>query len=224
MVAGAGTLVSMAAMQWRCIWKTITTVEKDPSHGCSVEQERALLVCAWAAWRQDYHKYAHANVSAASPLLNCHIDAHPYHPQTTMGNAQSQNPSPHRIQKLQGKIAAKLPAGRAKDSGYRSGSASSSGTAVKGARANDRANATVVSTGSDQGSTSRPEAAPAAAERRSDAPAPITETVRRNHAIYGGTNRLLISLPFPLILLVPQGSVGDDCFFGYCPVSSDFVF
>ena len=42
-------------------------------------QRRALLICAWAAWRRDYHKYAHANVSAASPLLNCHIDAH--HPQ-----------------------------------------------------------------------------------------------------------------------------------------------
>lgn len=103
-----------------------------------------------------------------------------------MGNAQSQNPSSHRIQRLQGKIAAKLPAGRAKDSGYRSGSASSSGTAAKGVRANDQTNAAVLSKGSDQGSTTpRPEAAPAAAERHSDAPAPITETVRRNHAIYG---------------------------------------
>ena len=126
-----------------------------------------------------------------------------------MGNAQSQNPSAHRIQKLPRKIAAKLPAsvqGRAKDSGYRSGSASSSGTAVKGARAaND---ATVVSTGSDQGSRSRPEAVPAAAERRSDAPAPVTETVRRNHAIFGSANRFLISLPLsPLhLLLVHQGS------------------
>lgn len=44
---------------------------------CRVKQ--ALLICAWAAWRRDYHKYAHANVSAASPLLNRHIDAH--HPQ-----------------------------------------------------------------------------------------------------------------------------------------------
>jgi hypothetical protein len=141
-----------------------------------------------------------------------------------MGNAQSQNPSSHRIQKLQGKIAAKLPAGRAKDSGYRSGSASSSGTATKGARANDQTNTTAVSTGSDQGSASRPEAAPAAAEKHSDAPAPVTETVCRNHAIYGSTNRLLIPLPLPLILLVPQGLFRDDCFFGHRPVSSDFVF
>lgn len=120
-----------------------------------------------------------------------------------MGNAQSQNPTPHRIQKLQGKIAAKLPAGRPKDSGYQSGSASSSGTAVKGARANDRTNAAVVSTGRDQGSASRPEAAPAAAEKRSDAPAPITETVCRNHAIYGSTNRPLDIFPSPPYPLSP---------------------
>jgi len=148
-----------------------------------VSTKRALHIAHGAA--AEYHKYAHANVSAASLLLNlnCHIDT-PSSP--TMGNAQSQNSSPHRIQKLPGKIAAKLPGvtplGRAKDSGYRSGSASSSGTAVKGAQAKD---ATVVSTGSDKGSTSRPETAPAAAERHSDAPAPVTETVRRNHAIYG---------------------------------------
>jgi hypothetical protein len=116
-----------------------------------------------------------------------------------MGNAQSQNPSAHRIQKLPGKIAAKFPAvtplGRAKDSGYRSGSASSSGTAVKGGRANDQTNATVVSTGSDKGSSSRPEAVPAAAGKHGDAPAPVTETVRRKHAIYGRrTNRYLSSL------------------------------
>ena len=118
-----------------------------------------------------------------------------------MGNAQSQNPSSNRIHKLPGKIAAKLPAvtplGRAKDSGYRSGSASSSGTAVKGSRANDQPNTAAVGTGSDKG-TPRPEAAPAAAERHSDAPAPVTETVRRNHAIYGrNTNRYLCCLPTP---------------------------
>lgn len=144
-----------------------------------------------------------------------------------MGNAQSQNPPTHRIQKLPGKIAAKFPAvvplGRAKDSGYRSGSASSSGTAVKGARAND---STPVSTGSDQGSTSRPESrAPAAKERHSDAPAPVTETVRRKCAIYGSANRFLISFPSPLHLLsVPQSSFRDDRFFGSRPVSSDFIF
>ncbi len=100
-----------------------------------------------------------------------------------MGNSQSQNSSPRPISKLPRKIAAKLPAvpqlGRAKDSGYRSGSASSSGTAVK-------ANATVASTGSSQASASRPETAPAAAGKHSDAPAPVT--VRRNHAIYGSAN------------------------------------
>lgn len=95
---------------------------------------------------------------------------------------------------------------------------------MKGARENDQTNAAVVSTGSDQGSAPRPEAAPAAAERHSDAPAPITETVRRNHAIYGSTNRFLISLPLPIILLVPQGPFRDDCFFGHRPVSSDFIF
>ena len=119
-----------------------------------------------------------------------------------MGNAPSQNSSSHRIQKLPGKIAAKLPAvtplGRAKDSGYRSGSASSSGTAVKGGRAaNDQTQSSTV--GSDKESTSRPEATPAAAERHGDAPAPVTEPVRRNHAIYGrGTNRYL-----PLLLQPP---------------------
>ena len=157
-------------------------------------------------WARGHHKYAHASVSAASLLLNCHLDA--YHPQQSiMGNAHSQDPSHHRIQKLPRKIADKLPAlplGRAKDSGYRSGSASSSGTAVKGARANDQTNTIVVSTaGSDQGSAARPEAAPAAAEKRSDAPAPVTETVCRNHAIYGSANRLLISLPPPYIFSQP---------------------
>jgi hypothetical protein len=118
-----------------------------------------------------------------------------------MGNAQSQNPSSHRdrIQKLPGKIAAKLPAvtplGRAKDSGYRSGSASSSGTAVKGGRANDQTSSTVVGTGSDKG-PSRPEAVPAAAERRSDAPAPVTETVRRMMPFMGGgLTDIFASLP-----------------------------
>jgi hypothetical protein len=125
-----------------------------------------------------------------------------------MGNAQSQDPSHHRIQKLPRKIAGKLPAiplGRGKDSGYRSGSASSSGTAVKGARANDQTNTIVVGTaGSDQGSAARPEAAPAAAEKRSDAPAPVTETVCRNRAIYGSANRLLISSsPPPYIFSQP---------------------
>ena len=142
-----------------------------------------------------------------------------------MGNAQSQTPPTHRIQKLPGKIAAKFPAvaprGQAKDSGYRSGSASSSGTAIKGARAND---ATVVSTGSDQGSTSRPEAtAPAAGGRHNNAPAPVTETVRRECTIYGSANRVLISFPSPLHLLsVPQSSFRDGRFFGSRPVSSEF--
>lgn len=156
----------------------------DSSHGC----KRAVSTKEGATPARITINTYHANVSAASLLLNCHIHAH--HPQLTMGNAQSQNPSSHRerIQKLPGKIAAKLPAvnplGRAKDSGYRSGSASSSGTAVKGGRTNDQTSATGASTGSDKG-TPRPEAAPAAAERRSDAPAPVTESVRRNHAIYG---------------------------------------
>lgn len=141
----------------------------------------ALLNCAGP---RGHHKYTHANVSAASPLLNCHIDSqqHPTSSPTIMGNTHSQNgqnPSPHRIQKLQDKIAAKLPAGRVKDSGYRSGSASSSGTGAKGARAHDQTNSTVVSTGSGQGSASRPEATPATAEKHRDAPAQITETVRR---------------------------------------------
>lgn len=84
------------------------------------------------------------------------------------------------------------PLGRAKDSGYRSGSASSSGTAVKGGQANDQTDTTVVGTGADKGSSSRPEAAPAAAGKHGDAPAPVTESVRRKHAIYGRrTNRYL---------------------------------
>jgi hypothetical protein len=183
-----GTLVSMAVMLWRCLENGRKGPPVTRSHTGANGQccERGYSI---AHGPRGYHKYTHANVSAASPLLNCHIDAHhPTSSPTTMGNTHSQNPSPHRIQKLHDKIAAKLPAGRAKDSGYRSGSASSSGTAVKGARAHDQTNSTVVSTGSGQGSTPRPEATPAAAEKHRDAPAQITETVCRNDAIYGRTN------------------------------------
>lgn len=52
---------------------------------CSVEQDQIEGRYSFAHGRRaaslSYHKYAHANVSAASPLLNCHIDAHPHHPQ-----------------------------------------------------------------------------------------------------------------------------------------------
>ena len=101
-----------------------------------------------------------------------------------MGNNQSQTTSPNPNQKPQrrfGKLAG-IPALRlAKDdSGYRSGSASSSGTAVKGTRSSDQTGTAAVSAGSDQGSIPRPEAAPAAVEKRGDAPAPATETVCRN--------------------------------------------
>jgi len=99
-----------------------------------------------------------------------------------MGNAQSQNPLPNPIQKIPRKIAGKFQAvpslrDRPKDSGYQSGSASSSGTAQKGARPTDQTSATVASAGSERGSTPRPETAPATAERHSDAPAPPTEAV-----------------------------------------------
>lgn len=102
-----------------------------------------------------------------------------------MGNAQSQTQSQNPIQKLPRKIAAKFPAvpslrERPKDSGYRSGSASSSGTASKGARPNDQTSSTtVVSAGNEQGgSTPRPETAPADAGKPLNPPAPATETVR----------------------------------------------
>jgi hypothetical protein len=108
-----------------------------------------------------------------------------------MGNNQSQTTSPNPNQKPLhrkfGKLAGIPALGRAKDdSGYRSGSASSSGTAVK---ASDQTGTAVVSAGSDQGSIPRPEAAPAAVEKRGDTPAPATETVCRNYAIYRSSNR-----------------------------------
>ncbi len=92
-----------------------------------------------------------------------------------MGNNQSQGQSPNPIHKIPRKIANKFPVpslrDRQKDSGYRSGSASSSGTATKGARAKDQTSATVASAGSEQGSAPRPESAPDVTERARDAPA-----------------------------------------------------
>ncbi|KAH9039959.1 kinase-like domain-containing protein [Lactarius hengduanensis] len=88
-----------------------------------------------------------------------------------MGNNQSQ--SPNAINKIPRKIANKFPVSslrdRQKDSGYRSGSASSSGTATKGVRTNDQTSATVASV--EQGSTPRPESAPDVTEKARDAPA-----------------------------------------------------
>ena len=122
-----------------------------------------------------------------------------------MGNNQSQNSSPDPsgpsnklARKLGGKLAGVPGLGRAKDSGYRSGSASSSGTAVKGARPSDQTGAAVVSAGNDQDSIPRPEPAPAAVEKHGDAPAPAIEPVGRNNAIYRSTNRRMIS---PLLSL-----------------------
>jgi hypothetical protein len=98
-----------------------------------------------------------------------------------MGNNQSQAQSPNPIQKIPRKIASKFPVsslrGNAKDSGYRSGSASSSGTTAKGARATDQTNATVASAvtsaGSEPGSMTRAEPAPTTVR---DAPAPATRS------------------------------------------------
>ncbi len=88
-----------------------------------------------------------------------------------MGNNQSQtNP----IHKLPRKIANKLPGSslrdRQKDSGYGSGSASSSGTTKGGA--------TVASTNtaSEQGSTLRPETAPDVMDRVRVAPVLPTQS------------------------------------------------
>jgi hypothetical protein len=53
-------------------------LEKVPSHGCKRAASNRRGRYSFAHGRRD-HKYAHANVSAASPLLNRHIDAH--HPQ-----------------------------------------------------------------------------------------------------------------------------------------------
>jgi len=96
-----------------------------------------------------------------------------------MGNNQSQS-SPGSIQKLPGKIANKFPVplrSRQKDSGYHSGSASSSGTATtKGAPAKDQTSATVASAGSEQGVAPRSESAPDAMVRAVDAPAPVTRS------------------------------------------------
>jgi hypothetical protein len=97
-----------------------------------------------------------------------------------MGNNQSQSPSP--IQKLPRKIASKFPVpsalrDRQKDSGYHSGSASSSGTVTaKGARAKDQTGTTVASAGSEQGVTPRSESAPDAIVKAVDAPAPPTRS------------------------------------------------
>ena len=101
-----------------------------------------------------------------------------------MGNAQSQNPSSsNTIQKTR-KMAAKIPGvpglrDRSKDLSDLSGTATSSKTTLKGGRAKDQSNATVASAGSEQGSAPRPETAPAAVERQSEAPAaaPPSETV-----------------------------------------------
>ena len=123
-----------------------------------------------------------------------------------MGNNQSSPDPNNKLARKLGKLAAVPGLGRAKDSGYRSGSASSSGTAVKGARASDQtgAGAAVVSTGSDH-SIPRPEPAPIAVEKHSDAPAPVTETVRRNNAIYRSTKPMndipvALSSHLPLVL------------------------
>ena len=155
------------------------------SAACHVDHvdhnERALLPL-FVGSVGSCHKYVHTSLKRRkSPcFLTRYVDLY-----NTMGNTQSQNPSSSSIQRLPRKIAAKLPAvptrrDRPKDSGYRSGSASSSGTALKGARLTDQTSATVASTGSgggEQGSTPRPETAPATAERHSDAPAPPTEAV-----------------------------------------------
>ena len=107
--------------------------------------------------------YAHVSASTSQDLndFNLHFDA----PQN-MGNNQSQN------MRKSGKLPAPSLA-RTKNSSYRSGSASSSETALKAARANDQMTA---STGNVQASIS--EAAQA------------TVTVCRNDAIYRATNRV----------------------------------
>jgi hypothetical protein len=152
-----------------------------------------------------------------------------------MGNTQSQSPSPNPIQKIPRKI--KLPAvpslrERPKDSGYKSGSAASSaGTASKGARANDQTGATVASgAGSERGNTPRPETAPNAAEKHSDAPAAPTETVKvcSTSSIYRTPNRLLISRSAPRRGVstsppAPSSPSSDAKFSCYRPVSSEFV-
>ncbi|KAI0299340.1 kinase-like domain-containing protein [Multifurca ochricompacta] len=101
-----------------------------------------------------------------------------------MGNNQSQSQSPSPIQKIPRKIAGKFPVSslrdRPKDSGYRSGSASSSGTAAKGVRSNDQASTTVASTGSEQGGAPGPESAPNNVERPHDAPAPPTHSAENS--------------------------------------------
>lgn len=92
-----------------------------------------------------------------------------------MGNNLSQSQSPNPIHKLPRKIANKFTVpslrDRQKDSGYGSGSASSSGTTAKGARSSDQASATVASAGSEHGTTPRTGSAPDAIERARDAPA-----------------------------------------------------
>jgi len=102
-----------------------------------------------------------------------------------MGNNQSQSQSPNLIQQIPGKIKSKFPAsslrGRQKDSGYGSGSASSSVTATKGARASDQTSTTVASAGSEQGIAPRTESAPDAKERARDAPATPTRSAESSH-------------------------------------------
>jgi calcium/calmodulin-dependent protein kinase I len=96
-----------------------------------------------------------------------------------MGNTQSQNQSLNSIQKLPRKIVSKLPGqprDRQKDSGYHSGSASSTTTATKGARANDLTSSTVASAGSEQGVAPRSESAPDTMGKSLDAPAPATRS------------------------------------------------
>ncbi len=149
------------------------------------------------------HKYVHTSLSATS--LSTSQPATSTFTTLVMGNTQSQSPLPNPIQKIPRKI--KLPAvpslrERPKDSGYKSGSAASSaGTASKGPRANDQtgAGATVASAGSERGNPPRPEMAPNAAEKHSDAPAAPTETVRvcSTSSIYRTPNRLLISRSAP---------------------------
>ena len=97
-----------------------------------------------------------------------------------MGNNQSQGQSPNPIHNIPRRIANKItPAAlrdRQKDSGYGSGSASSSGTVTKGVRTSEQASATAVSAGSEHGTAPRTESAPDTTERARDAPAPPTRS------------------------------------------------
>jgi hypothetical protein len=176
------------------------------------------------------HKYVHTNLSAAHRCFpTCHIDFY------AMGNNQSQNQSPNPIQKLPRKIAGKFPTssqrGSPKDSGYQSGSASSTGTAAKGVRTTDPAGVTVASAGSEPPSTPRAEPAPDTAEGPRDAPALPTrsaEIVCRNDSIYSINPTLIILflrlMHAPYLRLATETSIKDAKCPTHCPVSGKFLF